>query len=137
MVIEDTLQKVGFFKYMGAFSVTRGSREILTSLDYTAALLNDPKNLVLIFPQGKLHSNFVDDIKFEKGLSRIVEKAAGKYQTVLSVTFVENFKYKKPTANVYLKVIAEQKDGDNVVNLQQAYRQHYNNALQQQNQITV
>lgn len=137
MVIEETLQNVGFFKYMGAFSVNKGSREILTSLDYAADLLKDPKNMVLIFPQGKLHSNFVDEVKFEKGLSRIVEKAAGAYQTLLSVTFVENFQYKKPAACVYLKAIAQQNDGDNVVNLQQAYQHHYNDALRQQTQITV
>ena len=137
MVIEDTMQKVIFFKYMGAFSVSKGSREIITSLDYAAELLNDRNNMVLIFPQGELHSNFTDDVKFEKGLSRIVKKAEGKYQTILSVTFVENFEYKKPAANVYLKAIGQQIAGDNVLNLQQAYQQHYNDARRQQIQITV
>jgi hypothetical protein len=58
MVIEETVQKVSFFKYMGAFSVNKNSREMLASLNYAAELLNDPQNLVLIFPQGKLYSNF-------------------------------------------------------------------------------
>ncbi|RFZ91753.1 glycerol acyltransferase [Mucilaginibacter conchicola] len=137
MVIEETMQKVSFFKYLGAFSVSKGSKGIIASLDYAAELLNDPKNMVLIFPQGELHSNFVDEVKFEKGLSRIIEKAGRKYQTVLSVTFVENFEHKMPTANVYLKDIAQQNSGDTVINLQQAYQQHYDDTRRQQTQITV
>src|SRR4051812_2721134 len=49
MVIEETMQRVFFFKYMGAFSINKNSREMLDSLHYAAELLNNPENLVLIF----------------------------------------------------------------------------------------
>ncbi len=60
---------------------------MLESLEYAAELLNDPKNLVLIFPQGKLYSNFVNNIHFEKGgVAKIIEKAEGKFQLIFAVT---------------------------------------------------
>ncbi|MEB0261063.1 MULTISPECIES: lysophospholipid acyltransferase family protein [unclassified Mucilaginibacter] len=131
MVIEETVQKVSFFKYMGAFSVSKNSREMLASLDYAAQLLNDPKNLVLIFPQGKLYSNFVDEVDFQKGLSKIMQAAAGKFQAIMAATFIENLQYKKPTVNVYLKTENELAD------IQSAYQKHYNNAKQQQTKTVV
>lgn len=137
MVLEETVKKIGFFKYLGAFSVSKGLRDAIKSIIYAAELLNDPDNLVLIFPQGELHSNFVDAMAFEKGITRIAEKSGGKHQTILSATFVENLQYKKPTASVYLKTIAEQKSGADVIDLQRSYQQHYNDALAQQTKLTV
>lgn len=134
MVIEETVQKVSFFKYVGAFSVSKNSRDMLASLNYAAELLNDPENMVLIFPQGKLHSNFTEEICFEKGLSKIMAAAAGKFQTVMAATFIENLQYKKPIAGVYLKAISEI---NNMKDAQKLYQQHYDSAKQQQNKITV
>jgi 1-acyl-sn-glycerol-3-phosphate acyltransferase len=134
MVIEETVQKVSFFKYVGAFSVSKNSRDMLASLNYAAELLNDPENMVLIFPQGKLYSNFTDEVNFEKGLSKIMAAATGKFQTVMAATFIENLQYKKPTASVYLKAISEV---NNMEEAQKQYQQHYDSAKQQQNKITV
>ena len=134
MVIEETVQKVSFFKYMGAFSVVKNSRDVLTSLNYAAELLNNPDNLVLIFPQGKLYSNFTGEVNFEKGLFKIMQKAAGKYQTVMAATFIEYLQYKKPTASVYLKADDMQVDLEGI---QDAYQQHYQHAKQQQTKIVV
>ncbi|MBD1394324.1 lysophospholipid acyltransferase family protein [Mucilaginibacter glaciei] len=135
MVIEETMREVVFFKYIGAFSVNKNSRDILKSLDYAAELLKDPRNLVLIFPQGKLYSNFTDDINFEKGLQKITEAAAGKYQLMQVATFIESLQYKKPTVNVYL---AKADDGlYDLTTMQQNYQQHYLNAKAQQIKITV
>ncbi|MBD1387494.1 lysophospholipid acyltransferase family protein [Mucilaginibacter rigui] len=134
MVIEETVQKVSFFKYVGAFSVSKNSRDMLASLKYAAELLNGPENMVLIFPQGKLYSNFTDEVNFEKGLSKIMSAAAGKFQTVMAATFIENLQYKKPTASVYLKAIDEV---NNMEEAQKLYQQHYDSAKKQQNKITV
>jgi 1-acyl-sn-glycerol-3-phosphate acyltransferase len=137
MVIEETVQKVSFFKYMGAFSVNKNTREVLTSLDYAAKLLNDPKNLVLIFPQGKLYSNFIDKISFEKGLLKILQGDAGRFQIVHAATFIEGLQYKKPTVNVYLATAEAGKGHGNIADLQQAYQQHYDGAKAQQTKIAV
>lgn len=125
MVMEDTMQKVSFFKYMGAFSVNKKSRGMLDSLNYAAQLLNDPENLVLIFPQGKLYSNFTDIVKFEQGLSRIIKGAAGKFQTVFVASFIESLQYKKPSVTIYVKPETLSYSDKNIEELQGAYQKHY------------
>jgi 1-acyl-sn-glycerol-3-phosphate acyltransferase len=136
MILEETSVKEPFLKYAGAFSVKKGSGEALASLDYAAALLNDPKNLVLIFPQGKLYSNFVDAVQFEKGIMRVISKSAGKYSLIFSATFMECFKNKKPIVNVYLTHEAKM-DFSNIKQLQNSYHEHYNKSKSQQIKIIV
>jgi len=134
MLLEDTAIKEPMLKYVGAFSIHKGNRDILKALNYAAQLLADPNNLVLIYPQGKLYSNFSDELTFEKGVLRIMERAAGKFQLIYATTFIENFNHKKPTANVYL--LAEtQNNFDSITALQTSYQQHYNASRQQQTQL--
>jgi 1-acyl-sn-glycerol-3-phosphate acyltransferase len=135
MVREDTTVKFQYVRYGGAFSINKQSRDMLQSLDYAVELLNDPQNLVLIFPQGKLYSNFVNTIQFEKGITRVMEKAEGKFQLLFAATFVQYLKYKKPTASVYLK--AEPYAGKSFEDLKNAYQIHYDNAKLQQTEIVI
>ena len=135
MVREDTTVKFQYVKYGGAFSINKQSRDMLQSLDYAAGLLNDPKNLVLIFPQGKLYSNFVNTVQFEKGIARVMEKAGGKFQLLFATTFVQYLKHKKPTATVYLQV--EPYEGKSFEDLKNAYQMHYDNAKLQQTEIVI
>jgi 1-acyl-sn-glycerol-3-phosphate acyltransferase len=134
MVIEDTVRKVSFFKYMGAFSVSKNSRDMLASLDYAAQLLKDPNNMVLLFPQGKLYSNFVDEVKFEKGLSRVIQLASGRFQTIFAATFIENLQFKKPTARIYLKLPEGNFGSENV---KKTYQEHYNSSKLRQTEIVI
>lgn len=135
MVLEESMQKISFLKYLGSFSVAKNSRQMMESLDYAAQLLNDPDNMVVIFPQGKLYSNLVDEVKFEKGLARIAAQAKAGFQYVLAATFAENFQYKKPTVYSYLKVC--QSETVVVDELQNTYQQHYKKSRQHQTTITV
>jgi len=135
MAREDTTVKFQYVKYGGAFSINKQSRDMLQSLDYAAELLNDPKNLVLIFPQGKLYSNFVNTVEFEKGVTRIMEKADGKFQLLFAATFVQYLKHKKPTATVYLKT--EPSFSKSFEDLKNAYQMHYDNAKLQQTEIVI
>lgn len=135
MVREDTTVKFQYVKYGGAFSINKQSRDMLLSLDYAAELLDDPQNLVLIFPQGKLYSNFVNTIQFEKGITRIIEKAEGKFQILFAATFIQYLKHKKPTVTVYLKI--KPLPNKNFEDLKNAYQIHYDNAKLQQTEIVI
>jgi len=136
MVLEETVQKVGFIKYMGAFSINKNSRDMVASLTYAGQLLNDPQNVVVIFPQGKLYSNFITDVHFEKGLIKITDQAAGKFQLVTAATFVENFQHKKPLIKVYLNKTTNN-TFENIAELNDIYQQHYNAAHLQQTEIVL
>jgi 1-acyl-sn-glycerol-3-phosphate acyltransferase len=135
MILEDTVRKVFFLKYMGAFSMQKNSRSMIESLDYAANLLQDPKNLVLIFPQAKLYSNFVDDVHFERGLLKIIKQAKGKFQYIFAATFIEFFQHKKPTINVYVETTRQ--EVNTIDELKNLYQQHYDTAKQLQTQIVI
>lgn len=136
MILEETALKEPMLKYAGGFSVKKNSRDILESLSFAAQLLNDPQNMVLIFPQGKLYSNFIGKVTFEPGISKIMQQANGKFQLMLAAIFAETFEHKKPVANVYLS--NEQQPGSpTTADVQRLYQQHYNRAHAQQTKIVL
>lgn len=135
MILEDTVRKVFFLKYMGAFSVVKNSRSMMESLAYAGELLKDPQNLVLIFPQARLYSNFVDDVHFERGLLKVMKHATGKFQYVFAATFIEYFQHKKPTVNVYLQ--SGDKEAATIEELKNIYQQHYQSAKLLQTKIVL
>ncbi len=135
MILEETGKKNSFMKYLGAYTVQKGTRDIIASLDYTASLLAEPDNLVLIFPQGTLYSNFVDQIQFQNGLSRVIKQAGGQFQTVFAVSFMEYLQHKKATVNINLQV---RNDGFADINeLQQAFQSYYQTAKLEQSKNVV
>ena len=136
MLLEETSKKEPMLKYGGAFSVSKGSKEIIQSLNYAVELLAEPANLVLIFPQGKLYSNFVDGVHFEKGVMKIMNEAQGHFQLIYAATFIENFQHKKPTATVYLHNETNC-TFENIAMLTGSYQQHYNTSRQQQTSIIL
>ena len=136
MITEDNYQKVWFLKYLGSFSVRKNSRSIIETLEYAGKLLDDPQNLVLIFPQGKLHSNHTDHIEFQKGLVNLINNSAKKFQYLFSVLFVDYFDQRRPTVTCYL----QEYDNAGLTGLQSiesAYNKHYETSRQQQAGITV
>lgn len=135
MILEATSKKFFFLKYLGGYTVNKGSRDILVSLDYTAQLLADPDNLVLIFPQGTLYSNFADEIVFQNGLSRVIKQAEGQFQTLFAVSFMETLQHKKSSVNFDLKVFA---DGfQDIGELKEAFQSYYSAAKLRQSKIVV
>ncbi len=74
-MLEEQLRKHMYLNKAGGFSVRKGSRSIVESLGYTAELLNDKNNLVLMFPQGRIESMHKQDFVFEKGIEYVLKKA--------------------------------------------------------------
>lgn len=104
MMLEEELKKRILFSYAGVYSIKRKSDTVQESLDYTCELLSNPKNLVLIFPQGKIETMNIDYIKFEKGITYILENAKN-FQLVYSCVLIDYFSRRKPIAQIYLKQI--------------------------------
>ncbi|MBD1365288.1 lysophospholipid acyltransferase family protein [Mucilaginibacter sp. ZT4R22] len=137
MILEDTAKREGMLRYAGAFSVSKNSRDMLESLNYAAELLNQPGNLLLMFPQGKLYSNFVNRVHFEQGLLKIMKKAEGKFQILFAATFIQYLKHKKPSVTVYLKTERETYSDKTIDELQSTYQQHYDASKLQQTEIEI
>lgn len=101
MMQEDHLQKRRFFNRLGGFSINRKSKEVVTSLQYAAQLLDDPKNLVTVFPQGELVSNHTNEINIERGIDYIVKKIKGDCQVIYYSAFIEYFESMKPSVYIH------------------------------------
>lgn len=103
MMQEDQLLRFRFFNYTGAFSVNRKSREVVESVQYAASLLEDPENMVLIYPQGRLQSLYASQFFFEKGIERILQCREGEVQLLMSVNMIDYLAHRKPTLYIYLR----------------------------------
>jgi len=103
MMQEDHLQKRMLFNLLGGFSIKRNSREMVESLQYAAKLLDNPNNLVTIFPQGALQSNHIDEITVERGIDYIVKKIKGNCQIIYYSAFIEYFESLRPS--VYIRFL--------------------------------
>ena len=98
-------------------------------------MLDDPDNLVLIYPQGKLYSNFVSHVKFEKGISKIIKQAKGNFQLVFAAAFIQYVKDPKPSVTVYLKNEFVDYATKSTADLQSAYQEYYDESKLLQTEI--
>ncbi len=136
MIMEDTAKKLWFMKYLGAFSVNPNNRSVLKSLAFAGELLNNPDNLVLIFPQGKLHSSHVNKVEFQKGLAKIIDASKKQFQFLFAASFTDYLAHKKPTLHIYLKTHLPQQY-NNFLEIEKAYNQHYQVALSAQTAVII
>ncbi|MBU0694933.1 MAG: lysophospholipid acyltransferase family protein, partial [Bacteroidetes bacterium] len=124
MVLQDTAEKVKFLKYLGAFSIQKNAKSLVESLDYAGKLLDNPANLVLIFPQGELYSSHSAAIQFEKGVSRIIAASKKQFQYIFAAVLTDYFDRRKPSIKAYLEHW-EAKEYNSLQVIKSAYNKHY------------
>ena len=129
MMLEEQLMRYRFFNYTGAFSVDKGSRSVVESIRYASELLNDSKNMLLMYPQGRLHSMYEHHFQFEKGIERMLKNRDRKVQVVFSANLVDCFTEPKPSLSIY----TENYEGAFTVEaLEYAYNYFYARCLEKQ-----
>jgi 1-acyl-sn-glycerol-3-phosphate acyltransferase len=130
MMLEDQLRKNWFFKYTGGFSINKKSKSIIETLNYTTDLLHDSKNMVLIFPQGKITSQHEQNIIFENGVDRIVKSRVNQIQILFVVNLIDYFSAPKPSLSIFIKeYIAPENFTDS---LELSYQKFYNESILEQ-----
>lgn len=97
MILEKQLQKNMFLRFFGCFSIAPGKVSISESLDYAAQVLNTPGNLLVMYPQGNLESQYVRRIVVKEGIAEIVTRITGNCQLIWSSNFIEYFESFKPS----------------------------------------
>ena len=130
MMLEDQLRKFWFFNYTGGFSVNKNSKSIIQTLKYTSELLTDTNNMVLIFPQGEIQSSHNQNIKFQKGIERVLNDTPNSIQVVFQVNLLDYFSSPKPGIYFYLKEYTEQVH--DLKSIETAYNSFYKSALDKQ-----
>ena len=131
MMQEDHLESRKWLGYMGGFSINRQSKEVINSLNYAAELLNEPRNLVTVFPQGALMSNHSEDVHIEKGIGHIIKKIKGDCQIIYYSAFIEYFESLKPSVYFHLLDCGTNHDFD-FEQLKSVISTHHRQALKEQ-----
>jgi 1-acyl-sn-glycerol-3-phosphate acyltransferase len=101
MMEKEQLEKFSFLRMTGGYSVHKNSREIIESLEYTVDLLEDNRNMVMLFPQGKITSIYSSKINFERGLELILRKTKERLNVIFVANLIEYLSTQKPTLFIY------------------------------------
>ena len=131
LITDEDYHKHSFLKYMGAFASDKRGKDTLETLIHAGKLLDDPANLVLIFPQGKIYSNSVSSVSFEKGIMQVFNASKKKFQIIFSATVMDHSK-RKPQLKTALK-IWEAEEYISLQLLKSEYNKHYQWTLRKQN----
>lgn len=126
MMLEEQLRKNWFFSYTGGFSIRKKSRSVLETIDYTANLLSNRNNLVLLFPTGEIQSMHGNKFIFEKGVEKILQKVKNEIQVVFMVNLVDYFSNSKPSLYIYLE---EYSNGCTTPEMEKEFNRFYNRSV--------
>jgi len=104
MMLEEQLRRHWYFNYTGGYSVRKNSRSALESINYTAELLTDAGNMVLLFPQGKINSVYKDSFVFERGIEKILKKVnRDELEIVFTANMVDYLSDVRPSLYQYVE----------------------------------
>jgi len=103
MSVKKQMERNWFLQYSGSFSVEPGKRSVDETLDYAAALLAQPGNLLIYYPQGNLESAYIRHIEFKDGIYEIVTRTQGTCQLIWSSILMEYFESTKQS--VYFNLL--------------------------------
>ena len=134
MMLEEQLRKYWVFKYIGGFSVQKNSKSIMESLRYTTEILSDARNMVFMFPQGRIQSIYEDQFQFEKGVSWVIKNAPKKVQILFVVNLVDYLSRPKPSVYIHLQEF--EPENDQLEYIQESFQSFYNQCIKRQRQKT-
>lgn len=103
MMDEEQLAKRMFLRRLGAFSIKKNSRSAIESLNYAISVLEDSRNLLVLFPQGQFQSLHQHPLTFEKGWFRIIHKSQPNIQIVFMAALTDYFSSPRPGLDIYLE----------------------------------
>jgi len=103
MMLEKELTQRMFLNKAGAYSINKGNRSILETMNYTAELLQEPGNLVVIYPQGKIQSIYNRSFSFEKGIRFLTDRSNLNFRIVYYVAMVDYFSNRRPGLYLYFQ----------------------------------
>jgi hypothetical protein len=133
MMLENELKSRPIFKSIGGYSIQPKSKDIINSLNYTKSLLENQNNLVLVFPEAKIHSIYNDHIVFEKGLRKVLNQQ--QHKLVFMFNTIEYGNKKNPTLNINIK--NHTKFTDDITKINQSYQKFCSKIIGKQKQFTI
>lgn len=135
MILKKQLQKNPWLRYFGCFSIVPNSKSSLESLAYAAEILNTPGNVLIMFPQGNLESQYVRHIEVKDGIHNILSMVKGKCQLIWSSNLTEYFESLKPSVYFHLLDCGTNDEFD-IDGLKSKINTHHQQAIQKQFRFT-
>lgn len=129
MMLEEQLKRFWFFQKVGCFSIDPGSRSVVKSLAFGAKLLENPKNMLLFYPQGKFSSLYNENFEFNKGVDFILKRCSESSILLFYALFIDFSANELPYADIYFKSIEINKD-DTFTTIETKYKEFYTEAKQ-------
>lgn len=129
MMDVENLKHRMFLNRIGVFSMQKNSRDMLSSLKYSAEILEDPKNLLAIYPTGAMHSQHQQNMMFQQGIARILAGDSGHSAVVFAVFLVDYFGFARPEIRIYLETYTGERTTEA---LQEAYCRFYLHCIEKQ-----
>ena len=108
MMDEEQLAKRMFLRRLGAFGIKKNNRSAIESIHYASSILNDPGNLLVLFPQGRFQSLHQQPLSFEKGWFRIIQEAPPDIQIVFLAALTDYFSSPRPGLDIYLESVSSE-----------------------------
>ncbi len=130
MMLEEQLQGRMFLNKSGAFSINPGTRDIIESLNYSAEILNDPCNMLLMYPTGEIQSSYKSSFRFMKGLDKIL--AGNNAEIRFYACMIDYFSERKPSVWIYFHVAAS--THRSTPELEKDYNDFYHSCILRQNE---
>ncbi|MFO7852536.1 MAG: 1-acyl-sn-glycerol-3-phosphate acyltransferase [Bacteroidota bacterium] len=130
MMLKEQLKGRLFLNKAGAFSINPGTRDIVESLHYSSELLNDPNNMLLMYPTGEIQSSYISSFRFMKGLDKIL--ADNDPEIRFYACLIDYFSERKPAAWIYFHVVDSSLKTTH--ELEKAYNEFYKACIPRQNE---
>jgi 1-acyl-sn-glycerol-3-phosphate acyltransferase len=132
LMLEEQLKSRMFLNKAGAFSIARGKRSVIETLDYSSGLLSEKNNMLVLYPQGVFQSLYQFPLNFEKGFMRILKNADPlSFQVVFYAALIDYFSKRKPKIDFYLKQHKYEK-GQDANDLEKSYNDHLKSSINKQ-----
>ena len=129
MMLEEQMQKRMFLARCGVFSVRKNSRDLIESLHYAKTLLQNPANVVTIYPSGGIISQHRQNFSFEGGFARL---AGGDHVHIaFAVVLTDYFSAARPEISIYVDNYKGEKTAKAIEN---AYHTFYQSCIKKQNE---
>lgn len=136
MMLEKQLEQRRWLTRIGGFSIAPGTISLAESLDYTASLLDQPGNVVVMFPQANLESLHVRTIEVKPGVAEIMKRLKGKCQLIWSSNLIDYFESLKPSVYFHL-LDCGTNENFNHDELVEKINKHHRKAIKRQIRFTV
>lgn len=133
LMLEEQLAGRGFLNKAGAFSIKKGSRSSIESLNYCKEILETPSNMLLLFPQGEFQSLYDYPLTFEKGWQRIINENSNT-EIFMVADLLDYFQNKKPILTVYIEKFDFARF-KSIEKVEEEYNRFYQSAINIQKQM--